>query len=331
MPEPSPGVLPQRSKNGKRNSIFIQRLEARARAGLDWLTQNIDQFSPLGKFGSTPNVKPFAELAILYERLRSLRNDPLAQSLGLRRHLRRWRRFIVGHCEDRAFAELARRMPSYGYAILLPYIALRSTGYRSSFNEESIKLSWSRGFLFSVELVPHRVLDREHFLWKAGLRSSEPDWLKLYAETVLAVTPDPLHIDKEATYAITHTLFYLSDWGRRLPPFQEAEAARVTSILDCLIVHYWRLSHWDLLGELLANRVSMRARESRLEAGAAAAFLKAWRPEGCIPGEGFEIEGLGKAPPSEKESIIFRECYHSTLVGVLYCVSALQQNLSWCR
>jgi hypothetical protein len=150
--------------------------------------------------------------------------------------------------------------------------------------------------------------------------------LKLYTNTALAVAPDALYVDREAAYAITHTLFYLSDWGRRPPPFDEAEAERVTRILECLIVHYWRLRHWDLLGELLANRVSMPVRSSRLATSASAAFLNAWRPDGCIPGEGREIKGIDKSPPSERESLIFHACYHSTLVGVLYCVSALEST-----
>ncbi len=293
---------------------------------IEWLSRNIERFSPLEKFDPTPKIKPFTELAILYERLHSIAGHPLAARLGLRRHLRRWRRFLFDHCEDRGFAELARRMPSYAYAILLPYITLRTTGYRSSFHEESLRLAWASGYLFAVEVVPHRVLDREYFLWKAGLLSSEPDWPKLYANTALAVAPDALHLDHEAAYAITHTLFYLSDWGRRKPPFEAEESARVTRILDCLMVHYWRVRHWDLLGELLVNRVALGARESPLATGASAGFLNAWRPDGCIPGGGLEIEGLDKASPSERESIIFRECYHTTLVGVFYCVSALQSR-----
>src|SRR5205085_217609 len=224
-------------------------------------------------FDPSPRIQPFTELAILYERLHSVASHPLAVRLRLPYHLRHWRRFLFDHCEDRAYAELARRMPSYAYAMLLPYLVLRSTGYRSSFHEESLRLSWARGFLFAMEVVHHRVLDREYFLWKAGLLPGEPDWSKLYANTALAVAPDALHVDKEETYAITHTLFYLSDWGRRPPPFEDAEAARVTKILDCLMVHYWRLRHWDLLGELLANRASMRARRSPIPALASTAFL----------------------------------------------------------
>ena len=240
--------------------------------------------------------------------------------------MRRWRRFLLGHCEDRAYAELGRRMPSYAFAMLLPYLTLRASGYRSPFHEETLRQAWDRGFLFEVEVVPHRVLDRAYFLWNAGLLKCQPNWLELYANTSLAAAPDALHVDQEATYAFTHTLFYLTDWGRRPPPFDETETERVTRILDCLIVHYWRLRHWDLLGELLANRVSMPTRGSHLAIGASAAFLNAWRPDGYIPPEGREIEGLDKSPPSQHDSIIFRECYHSTLVGVLYCVCALERQ-----
>lgn len=215
-------------------------------------------------------------------------------------------------------------MPSHAFALLLPYLNLRTTGYRSPFHEETLRRAWAGGLLFAAEVVPHRVLDREYFLWKSGLLRCEPDWLKLYATTALAAAPDALHVDKEAAYAITHTLYYLSDLGRRPLPFDKAEAERVTRILDCLMVHYWRLRHWDLLGELLANRVLMSGRESRLATGASAALLNAWRPDGCIPGEGLEIKGLDKSLPSERESIIFRGCYHTTLVGVIYCVSALE-------
>jgi hypothetical protein len=185
---------------------------------------------------------------------------------------------------------------------------------------------WTRGYLFAAEVLPHRLLDREFFLWKSGLLRDEPNWRGLYANTALGLARDPLHLDGDAAYAITHTLFYLSDWGRKEPPLDAAELDRVARILDCLIVHYWRLGHWDLLGELLANRVSMRKPGSRFLAGASAAFLRAWRPEGCVPGEGLDLVGLAKARRSEREEILFRQCYHPTLVGVIYCIAALERR-----
>jgi len=252
----------------------------------------------------------------------------LANRLALAGHLRRWGEFLLKNCEDRSYAELGRRMPSLAFSLSLPYLVLRTTGYRSTFHEQTLRRISDRGFLFSAELVPHRLLDREYFLWKSGLSHGEPDWRGLYANTILALAPDDLHLDCDAAYAITHTLFYLSDWGRRPPPLDGAEAERVTRIVDCLVVHHWRLRHWDLLGELLTNRVAMRARRSQLVAAASAAFLNAWRPDGSILGAGLDIVGLEQAPPGEREAMVFRECYHSTLVGVLYCVSALEGHTS---
>lgn len=307
-------------------SAAVQRLERRATASLQWLGRNLHRFSPVAKPESPSGIKAFSELAILYERLRSVQGDGIAERLALPGHLRRWRRVLVEHCENASYAELARRMPSYAYPLLLPYLIFRSTGHRSPFHEATIRRMWDRGHLFAAEMVPHRVLDREYFLWKAGLLRTEPDWRELYAETTLALAPDALHLDREAAYAITHTLFYLSDWGRRPPMSDGAEAERVARIVDCLLVHYWRLRHWDLLGELLANRVSMRGRSSALVAGASTAFLNAWRPDGCVPGEGLDIVGLAKARGEEREAILFRECYHSTLVGVTYCVTALESR-----
>ena len=298
----------------------------RANAGLRWLNRNLDRFSPFEQSDLTPKITAFAELAILYERLRSIESEAVAMRLGLPRVLRRWRQFLLKHCEDRAYAELGRRRPASAFALSLPYLSLRTSGHRSSFHEETLRNARARGVLATAETVPHRVLDREYFLWKSGLSSQAPAWLELYANTALAVIPDDLHIDREMAYAITHTLFYLTDWGRRPPPFDIAETGRVTRILDCLIVHYWRLSHWDLLGELLVNRVSMSVGASRLATAAAIAFLNAWRPEGCIPGEGLEIKGLNQSLPAERQSIMFAECYHSTLVGVIYCVSALERR-----
>ena len=233
---------------------------------------------------------------------------------------------IFGHREDRAFAELARRLPSDAFALMLPYLSLRTTGYRSEFHENTLERMHSRGYLFAAEVVPHRVLDREYFLWKAAVLPIEPDWAKLYAKTILAMAPDSLHIDREGAYAITHTLFYLSDWGRKPPPFSDAESDRVAQIVDSLIVHYWRLSHWDILGELLLNRVSLRASASHIVAAASVAFFNAWRSDGCIPAEGVEIPGLKESPPAEHRAIIFRACYHTTLVGVLYCLSVIESR-----
>jgi uncharacterized protein DUF6895 len=302
------------------------RFEAHAARGLRWLSGNLDRFSPIDKTGGAPEITPFAELAILFERLHSSKYAPFAERLGLSGHLPRWGRFIARQLNDRAYAELPRRMPAGSYNLLLPYLMLRATGYRRAFHEESLRRMTERGDGRFIELVPYRIVDREYFLWRAGVAAEEPDWARLYAETLLARIPNALHVDKEGTYAITHTLFYLTDWGRRPPPFDPEELDRVSHIVDCLAVHYWRMRHWDLLGELLLARAGLGPGESRLLSEACAAFLGAWRPEGYVLGEGVEVPGLRESPQTAHAQIIFGECYHTTLVAILFCIAVLDRR-----
>jgi len=319
-------IAAQTPRAHRRKQTIVERAEHRAKASLDWLSANLDRFSPIGVEQPGPKLKALSELAILYDRLRAVTAPRLRERLLLSDVLRRWRQFLVKQCEHRSYAELGRRLPAYAVPLLLPYMVLRPTGYTSPFHEETVRTTISKGFLFFEELLPYRQLDRSYFLWKAGLLPAEPDWPDLYAKTTLATAPDVLHLDRDAAYAITHTLFYLTDWGRRAPTFAAPEIERVTSILDCLAIHYWRLQHWDLLGELLANRMAVQPRKSHLIAAATSAFLKAWRPEGCIPGEGVLIPGLDSASAAERDEIIFRECYHATLVGVLVCAGVLENG-----
>ena len=299
--------------------------ELHADRGLRWLNRNLDRFSPIDRFGGAPSITPFAELAVLVERAQSLCAGACAAELNLPRLVRKWRAFLIRHCNDRAYAELPRRMPSGAFPLLLPYLLLRATGYRNAFHEETIHRMTDGDYDAFTELTPYRVMDREYFLWRAGLRG-EPDWPQTYAGTLLARVPNAVHIDKEAAYAITHTLFYLSDWGRCAPRLRAAEIDRVTNIVDCLIVHFWRVRHWDLLGELLLARACLPGWEPRLAAEASAAFLGAWRSEGYMLPEGNDIPALAGARDFEHETIIFQECYHTTLVGILYCLAKLERR-----
>jgi hypothetical protein len=237
----------QTSRTRRQKQSIVEHAANRTNASLDWLSANLDRFSPIAVEQLGPRLKALSELAILYDRLRSVSDSRIREHLRLPKVLRRWRRFLTQQCEHRSYAELGRRLPAYAVPLLLPYMVLRPTGYTSPFHEETLRATISKGFLFAEELLPYRQLDRSYFLWKAGLLPTEPDWADLYAKTTLATAPNALHLDRDAAYAITHTLFYLTDWGRRAATFDAPEIERVTSILDCLAVHYWRLQHWDLL------------------------------------------------------------------------------------
>jgi hypothetical protein len=299
----------------------VAQLCLRAADAVEWLTANLDRFSPVsdGRL-SKSGLQAVAELAILYSHLASCASPA---TLPLRGSLPVWRAFLVERCEANFYAERVRRDPLRAYYLALPYLMLRAGGYRSPQYEDALRQMRRWGLPEATEVVPYRRLDRRYFLWRSGWARQEPNWLRLYRDTGLFRWRGSTYVDEEGAYAITHTLFYLTDFGRRPLPLSEAAAERIVALVESLLVHYWRLSHWDLVGELLMNLECLDRRGSVFYAGAARAFLRAWRRDGSVPPSPAAIMDLRSAAPSERPSLAFRSCYHTTLVGVLYASTAL--------
>jgi hypothetical protein len=87
-------------------------VERRFGASLRWLNSEIHGFSlPDTAKPSGASVKALSELAIAYAWLVQCRNrlSPLANCAALETSLELWRRFIIGECQKRPYAEAARR------------------------------------------------------------------------------------------------------------------------------------------------------------------------------------------------------------------------------
>jgi hypothetical protein len=273
-------------------------------------------------------VKAFGELALVYAYLQEWRNPALSEHLPL------WRTFIIKHLEDPAFAQLARKRPAIAFAYLIPYLMLRATGYRSAYHEETLRLLRRGNLLRAAEVVPYRVLEREHALYKSGWTRDEPRWRHLARATVLLQCNNPAAWDDEAAYSVTHTLFYLTDFGNRDAHLSLSELDRAVDTVECLLLHYWRIGHWDLVGELLVNLNCLRNCGSPIYEAAARAYHAAWREDGTVPGTHRAIRASparGEAARqldrdkavTRKTSALFRLRYHPTLVAVLYCATAI--------
>jgi hypothetical protein len=245
--------------------------------------------------------------------------------LPIREHLAEWRDFIVRHSADPAYAETLRKRPTQAFYLLLPYLVLRATGFRASYYEDTVKRLHRWGYLRSIEMVPYRILDRQYFLWKSGYLRRESNWQQLYRNTILGRSRNVVYLDQDAAYSITHTLFYLTDLGSRPPAITVSEVKRVTRIVECLLVHYWRLGNWDLVGELLINLNCLGMHQSLFWRGASRAFLQAWRGDGAVPANGVGERELASGQGLARDTRIFPVCYHTTLVGMLYCLTALDK------
>jgi hypothetical protein len=296
------------------------RLKQHANNSLGWLTRNLNEFSPTGN-GRLKDlrVKALSELSLVFALLCQWRH------LRASRPLKVWRTFILQHCENPEYAQMPRKRPLAAFLYLMPYFMLRSTGYRWQYYEEVLS-ELQRQRLFELpEVVPYRALDRAYTLWKSGFLLREPRWLSLYRGTTLDRCRGPLHLDDEAAYSITHTLFYLTDFGNRTATLPEVEIRRAADVVECLLLHYWRMGHWDLVGELLIGLNCLGVCRPQIYLAAAEAFLGAWWNSGAVPAKAaFKEEQYTLGRPG-KLGRTFQACYHTTLVGVLYCTTAINR------
>jgi len=315
-------------------------LERKFGASLRWLNSEIHGFSlPDTAKPNGASVKALSEMAIAYAWLVQCRNrvSPLANCAALEASLELWRRFIIGECQKRPYAEAARRYPSQSFYRLVPYLALRSSGYRSAYYEETLRLVRRWGYPAITETVPYRVFNNQYFLWKSGLTRREPSWQTLYKRTILARAHCIAYLDRDDAYSITHTLFYLTDFGNRPLPLPDSEQTRIKEIVEALLVHYWRTSYWDLVGELLINLECLNMGKSVCYTGSANAFQQAWLKNGAVPPHPIESKpdhvdprnndkGADEDKSADERTKFFWRHYHTTLVGVLYCALTLSRQ-----
>lgn len=292
------------------------------RAALAWLDAHLERFTPWRETNlSMEGLQALAELSIALARLRDA--PQAAERLGANRTLlNRWYEHIVTEITHPRTAELPRKRPIQAFPYLLPYLVLRRTGWTNPFYERTLDLLHAWGFPQAQEMVPYRELDVAYFLTVAG--RSNTNLMGLYRRTFLARAKGLVHVDHESAYSITHTILYLSDFGARRVALQGDDLEHAREIVACLVVHYWRTKHWDLLGEMLLCTKIIGCREPRLASLALAAFHDAHAVDGSISGRaGAEEESAAARLKADSEKL-FTTCYHTTLVSLLLAIQLLQ-------
>ncbi len=96
---------------------------------------------------------------------------------------------------------------------------------------------------------PYRQLDVSYSLSKVGIKSNYPDADSLLWTTVISKKFNPLYLSDDLAYSITHTIFYITDMGRRDKEF--ILKYRVSKLLKTLIYFFELKNNVDLLSECL--------------------------------------------------------------------------------
>jgi hypothetical protein len=278
---------------------------------LDWLAGHLDHFDPYSPRAASAThgtVKAVLELALLRHlwARSAARDDRLDAMTALVRGL--WRspdfeRFIAAQPD---FA------PRYG----LVYAALAPPGTAGGPRRTTLARAAAEEF---AAQSPYQRLETRYYADLAGIDHGIEPYEELLEQSPLVkpatgTSSDGAPLTTQDAYALTHSAFFLSDFGRRSPGPATA-LVRATDVAGRMLDHCVRHDRWDLTAELLITRYCLGHHPLDEPSGAAAVqcLARAQRADGAIPARSADLRAAGHLPAAES----FRKAYHTTLVTAL--------------
>ena len=289
----------------------IDRLRELVDGAFNWFVHNLELFDPF-KLSIEPDIfysKPLLELActcMFYERCIQTDRDP---------RVRQFISFIHDVWQRPEYRERLVRNPEMLRMYGMTCIALVHCGAGEHSYHEIFQRVLDQGYATAVEEVPYRCLDLRNMLDCGGFRHNLPSYISLYQKTLLAATPPLLYLTTEDVYSITHTLFYLSDFGAcSVDAILEEQLPTVRWMIGALLGIFLRLRNWDLVAELLICCRCLRWSPPSVFEAAWEGLLDAQFPDGSVPGPTFSKDKMQQLSESEQRTYYVKQNYHTTLV-----------------
>lgn len=259
---------------------------------------------------------------------KSLLETALAASLTLRdgtagRRESALARELLDYCWDEYHhgAYLYERLLRHPVNIdtLETYAHFARAGYHHPGLEKLIAHSAAMGVADIVEYVPNRRLAVANALRVTGHdRTTPPEWDTLARATWLGHTPQPWHIDWMTGYAVTHTVFHLTDWGRLPERLPDDMTDYLTRWLPVWTDIWAEVCQWDLMGELLIIDACLPEPRAELADWERLAALQ--HPDGLVPRD--------DQPVDDDPTTRFHEHQHPTVVAAIAGTITLGRTLT---
>ncbi|MEW1614686.1 MULTISPECIES: DUF6895 family protein [unclassified Streptomyces] len=228
--------------------------------------------------------------------------------------------------------ELLRNEPfaAYPYEIYAAFAGygLRHEGFEALARPLTGTRSWAH-----TEQQANRQLGLINSERRVGV-VSHTDAGAVLSRTWLGGLSEPWTFEGPSGYALTHTVFHLTDWGRLPDRVPERTDAYLRTWLPAWADGCVESGQWDLTGELLAVAAS-------LPGPAPVELLDAVWPvladvqhgSGCVPETGVPVreaepggpvQDAASRDPAPSDPYPFIDCYHSTLVTAFAAALSLR-------
>jgi hypothetical protein len=290
-----------------------ERVASRA---LGWIEAHLSHFDPFSQ-GLAPDEQAqtvLAELAwvcYLLRRRREFAHDPrLDRCLDLVESVYRH-----PHFHEYAFRGDKRFFDRH----LQVWIALSSRGVEKLVSRDQLQKMIDAANVTVVELTPYHSLELRYLLEVGRFRHDLPSEADLFRQTFLGGNPKIVFAMDSDIYSITHTVYYLTDFGARNSPLLSGqERDRTLQLIDLLLGMMIHARQWDLVAELILSHRCLDPTEVPMVRLGWEALLAHQDPEGAIGSSACSPSKLKELPPGkEGKRRLFTSCYHQTLVTVL--------------
>lgn len=290
------------------------RLRGLAEGTTSWLGRNLSWFDPFSPFSPLPEnrrVKAALELAIFCHRWEKLAPDD-----ELFHDATALLRTVLSRPEFVALIETHGGAYADGQRIV--YVALAP---RTDLREAVLVRLRETGSLSPRGKSVYAQLETRYYADKAGLAHDLESYSDLAARSLLAAPPEP-PVATGTAYALTHTAFFLSDYGYRDMGLPGAVRDRAERAVCSMLGSSAADDLWDLTAELLITLAGLGADVLATPSGQAGVrcLARAQLDDGAVPGR----SAASGVPLSLPPGPFFRRCYHTTLVTALMTLAAGQ-------
>ena len=280
----------------------VARLSAGAR---QWVRRHATYLdSPAGhaELPLTPRVKALLQLALL--RHYWARTGPAGAGLGELTALveRAWRRPDFPHTE--------RLDPRSARPLTLMYAALAPPGADAGRVGATLDGLAARGHLAPGRMPPYPHLETRYYADLAAVDHRLASYEELYAGSLLARCEAVPVADLDVC-EVTHTVFYLSDFGFRDPGLTGDDLERARDVVRRLTDVSVGRGTWDHAAKLILAQHCLGEDPTRTPSGVAAVHMleRARTADGAIPGKTAATRNGPKTTPQRA----FRDSYQPTL------------------
>ncbi len=283
-----------------------------------WLSAASSQFDPdrpsREAHPSFSSLKAFAEISLFcmlaFQQAKG-EEDPAFVALSA------FVREVVGRPR---FIEGARN-PRRFLAYLMICEAAETLGLKDPESRNVLQRLLDNGYAGAKDNAAFRLMDLRYTLDQCGFRHSLPSMKVLYCRTLLAKGAPLTSICGEDAYATTHTIFYLTAYGRKPPAgFSRDEQARWRWLVGNLLGMSVLAENWDLTSELLLCCRFLRWYPRLTYDAAWLALSRAQRPDGSFEGPMWSMAHAATLDERSRRAYDIQLNYHTTLVAALACL-----------